>query len=132
MIGAKPRVRVARKIRLEVVTPEGSALDEDVDEFTSPSSKGQLGVLPGHLPLLASLRTGIVTYRKLNQTVSFAVGAGFVEVADDHAILLTDKIHHKEDIDIVGLRMQFSEIMATLEGWEGTPGTPEHFAAIDE
>ena len=132
MTGSKPRVRVPGKIRLEVVTPEGSALDDDVDEFTSPSAQGQFGVLPGHLPLLAALRTGIVTYRKGSQTVSFAVGSGFVEVADDHAILLTDKLMHKNAIDIVVVRMQFNEVKAKLEAWEGKPGTPEHYVTIGE
>ncbi|MCL2823906.1 MAG: ATP synthase F1 subunit epsilon [Polyangiaceae bacterium] len=132
MVARKLRVRAPGKIRLEVVTPEGSTLDEDVDEFTSPSARGQFGVLPGHLPLLAALRTGIVTYRKDEQTVSFAVGPGIVEVADDHAILLTDKLFYKESIDVVSVRMQLKELVEKLEGWTGDPGTPEHSLAIGE
>ena len=132
MANLVPRPRAAGKIRLEVVTPDGAALDDDVDEFTSPSAQGQFGVLPGHLPLLAALRTGIVTYRKGTQSVSFAVGSGLVEVADDRAILLTDKLHHKDDIDVVSVRMQLKEVEEKLEAWEGKPGTPEHYVAIGE
>ncbi|PIE05290.1 MAG: H(+)-transporting ATPase, partial [Sorangium cellulosum] len=92
--------RAAGKIRLEVVTPEGTALNELVDELTSPSVKGQFGVLPGHLPLLAALRTGIISYRSGGKNVTCAVGPGFVEVADDHAILLTDRFSDKDAIDV--------------------------------
>ena len=126
------RVRKAGKIRLEVVTPEGSSLDVDVDEFTSPSVQGQFGVLPGHLPLLASLRTGVVTYRNDAQSVSFAVGPGIVEVVDDHAILLTDKLHHKDDVDVVAVRMSLKDTKDRLEAWTDAPGTPEHYVAIGE
>ena len=45
-------------IRLEIVTPRGRALLASVDEVTAPSVEGEFGVLPGHLPLLAALRTG--------------------------------------------------------------------------
>ncbi len=52
------------KIQLEIVTPRGRALTASVDEVTAPSVNGEFGVLPGHLPLLAALRTGIVSYRQ--------------------------------------------------------------------
>ncbi|HEY5319225.1 MAG TPA: hypothetical protein VIJ20_14650 [Solirubrobacteraceae bacterium] len=51
----------AEKIALEIVTPNGRALSASVDEVTAPSVKGEFGVLPGPLQLLAALRTGLVT-----------------------------------------------------------------------
>ena len=56
------------KIQLEIVTPKGRALSETVDEVTAPSVAGEFGVMPGHLPLLAALRTGLVSYRIGNDT----------------------------------------------------------------
>ena len=120
------------KIRLEVVTPEGVALNELVDEFTSPSVRGEFGVLPGHLPLLAALRTGVISYRKGTEKVACAVGPGFVEVADDHAVLLTDRYSDKQSIDVVDTRMQLKEADDKLVKWDGEPGTPEHQALIAE
>ena len=58
------------KILLEIVTPRGTALSAQVDEVTAPSVKGEFGVLPGHLPLLAALRTGIVSLRTGSETVN--------------------------------------------------------------
>jgi F-type H+-transporting ATPase subunit epsilon len=123
---------VQGKIRLEVVTPEGVALNALVDEFTSPSVQGEFGVLPGHLPLLAALRTGVISYRKGTELVSCAVGPGFVEVADDHAVLLTDRYSNKESIDVVDARMQLKEADEKLAKWDGEPGTPEHHALVAE
>ena len=130
---ANPQLpRATGKIRLEVVTPEGPALTEVVDEFTSPSVKGQFGVLPGHLPLLAALRTGIISYRKGSTNTSCAVGPGFVEVADDHAILLTDRYSDKDSIDVVDTRMKLKEVDEKLDKWDGEPGTPEHQEMIEQ
>ena len=55
---------MADSIRLEIVTPRGRALTADVDEVTAPGVEGEFGILPGHLPILAALRTGIVNYRR--------------------------------------------------------------------
>lgn len=124
---AAPQLRAAAgKIRLEVVTPTGMALGEIVDEFAAPSVEGEFGVLPGHLPLMAALRTGLMTYRKGPDTTQCAVGPGFVEVADDHAVLLTDRFATKESIDVVRTRVRLKEIDEDLAKWSGEPGSPEH------
>src|SRR5277367_5067221 len=88
-------------ILLEIVTPTGVALHERVTEVTAPSVAGEFGVLPGHLPLLAALRTGLVTYKKDGQEGRVAVHHGFVEVAHDVALLLTERFARKEDVDVV-------------------------------
>jgi len=130
---AEPQLpRASGKIRIEVVTPEGPALTEVVDEFTSPSVQGQFGVLPGHLPLLAALRTGIISFRKNGKEEACAVGPGFVEVADDHAVLLTDHFSDKDGIDVVDTRMKLKEVDAKLDKWEGEPGTPEYQELVAE
>ncbi len=120
------------RLRLEVVTPTGVALKEIVDEFTAPSVQGDFGVLPGHLPLLAALRAGVVTYRIGQNTVECAVGAGFVEVAADEALFLTDRYATKESIDIVATRLRLKEIDQTLDAWSEDPGTPKHQEIIAE
>ncbi len=124
---ATPQLRSATgKIRLEVVTPTGMALGELVDEFAAPSVQGEFGVLPGHLPLMAALRTGLMSYRKGQDTTQCAVGPGFVEVADDHAVLLTDRFSTKESIDVVRTRMRLKEIDEELDKFAGEPGSPQH------
>ncbi|HEY3594492.1 MAG TPA: ATP synthase F1 subunit epsilon [Polyangiaceae bacterium] len=113
------------KITLEIVTPQGLAIREDVDEVTAPSVSGEFGVLPGHLPLLAALRAGIVTFHKGGGETKLAVDEGFVEVKDDRALLLTDKVARRDQLDPVRLRLELKEVEEALAKYGGPPGSPE-------
>src|SRR5262245_65753430 len=87
-------------IRLEVVTPERLVLTEDVDEISIPGSEGYLGILPGHLPLLTMIGTGVLSYRKGTKKVSYAVSGGFAEVLPDRVIIMADTLERPEEIDV--------------------------------
>jgi F-type H+-transporting ATPase subunit epsilon len=88
------------KIRLEVVTPERLLLSEEVDEVTIPGSEGYLGILPGHLPLLTMIGTGVLSYRKGNQKWSLAASGGFAEVLPDRVIIMADTVERPDEIDL--------------------------------
>ena len=113
------------KIALEIVTPQGVALRTRVDDVQAPSVDGELGVLPGHLPLLAALRAGIVTFHVGADETRVAVGQGFIEVADDRALLLTDVYSSKEDVDPVRVRLDLKAADEALDRYDGAPGAPE-------
>jgi F-type H+-transporting ATPase subunit epsilon len=108
-------------IRLEIVTPRGRALSADVDEVTAPSMQGEFGVLPGHLPLLAALRTGIVAYRKGTETTRCAVGTGFAEAGPDKLVILTNEYAERAQIDPVLVRKELAEVQQQLTQLEGVP-----------
>jgi len=110
---------MADTIHLEVVTPDGLKLAADVNEFTAPSVDGEFGVLPGHVPLLAALTTGIVTYQLNGEKHAVAVGAGFAEVSADKALLITDRFIKKEDIDPVVVRLDLKEADEALDKFDG-------------
>ena len=50
-------------LRLEIVTPDGTAYSEDVDMVTLPGVEGQLGILPGHIPLMTRMVAGPMIVR---------------------------------------------------------------------
>jgi|SRR5580692_9425789 F-type H+-transporting ATPase subunit epsilon len=108
-------------IRLEIVTPRGRALAVNVDEVTAPSVEGEFGVLPGHLPLLAALRTGIVTYRQGSETRRCAVGTGFAEAGPDKLVVLTTDFAEPEKVDPVIVRRELADVQAQLTKIEGIP-----------
>ncbi len=69
-------------LRLSVVTPEGPVpdlLEREVDEVTVPGAAGEMGLLPGHVPLISASRTGMLIYRRGGERGKVAVGPGFVE-----------------------------------------------------
>ena len=122
---------MAETIALEIVTPDGPKLKEAVSELTAPSVEGEFGVLPQHRPMLAALATGIVTYIQNGQSTSVAVGPGFVEVAADKALLLTDRFIKKDDIDAVRTRLELKEVDEQLDNFKGDPESAE-FADLVE
>jgi F-type H+-transporting ATPase subunit epsilon len=104
------------KIQLEIVTPKGRALTASVDEVTAPSVDGDFGVMPGHLPLLAALRTGIVTYREgPGDPKKCAVGAGFAEAGANKLVILTDDYIERDQIDPVIVRKELAEVQGAIE-----------------
>lgn len=87
-------------MHLAIVTAERSLLDEDGVEFVSvPGSKGRLGILPEHTPLLSTLEAGDLYFRRGGEEVHFAVSGGFVEVAEDRVIILADTAERAEEIE---------------------------------
>ena len=91
---------VPAKLTLEIVTPDRSLVREDVDEVELPGSEGYLGVLPGHTPLLATLKVGELWYRVGQQKRYLAVAGGFVEVLPDRVTVLAQVGERAEDIDV--------------------------------
>lgn len=87
-------------IRLQFVTPERALAHEDVDELQLPGDEGYFGVLPGHAPLLAALRTGEMWYRK-GASVHYAfIDGGFAEVLPDRVSIMAQVAERAEDIDL--------------------------------
>jgi F-type H+-transporting ATPase subunit epsilon len=102
------------KVELEIVTPKGRALSAAVDEVTAPSVSGEFGVLPGHVPVLAALRTGIVTYRVGSESKRCAIGAGFAEAGPNRMVILTDEYIERDAIDPVVVRKELGEIQSSI------------------
>ena len=87
-------------LRLEFVTPERAIVHEDVDEVEIPGEEGYFGVLPGHAPLLAALRTGELWYRKGAERNYAFVDGGFAEVLPDRVAILAQVAERAEEIDV--------------------------------
>ncbi len=88
------------RLTLTVVTPERAVLSGVAcDEVTLPAWRGEIGVLPGHTPLIALLGIGVVGYRDGARRAALAVRGGFVEVAGDAVRILADEAAAPEGID---------------------------------
>lgn len=115
-------------LRLDVVTPSGVAVRKDVDTVEAPSVDGEFGVLPGHLPLLAALKAGVVRYRSEGKTFVLAVGAGFAEAGADLMTILTDRCVEAKDIDLAKARTELDAATKKLEAFNG----PQEGAEFEE
>jgi F-type H+-transporting ATPase subunit epsilon len=89
-------------IELIIVTPERQLLREAVVEVTLPGAEGQLGVLPGHAPLITELGIGELSYqaKDSSESVPVAVISGFAEILGDRVTVLAETAERPEEIDI--------------------------------
>jgi F-type H+-transporting ATPase subunit epsilon len=87
------------KINLTVVTRERKIVDAVVDEVILPASDGAVGVLPGHTPLLATLRIGPLRYRSGSRIERLVISWGFAEVLPDRVIVLAERGFLPTEID---------------------------------
>ena len=71
---------MAETLKLEMVTPYGEILSQEVDEITAPGIVGEFGVLPGHIPMLTILKIGEFSYFKGGKRTFLAVNWGYFEV----------------------------------------------------
>jgi F-type H+-transporting ATPase subunit epsilon len=90
---------IPRHLTLEFVTPERAIVHEEVDEVELPGEEGFFGVLPGHAPLLAALKTGPMWYRQGGEKRHAFIGSGFAEVLPDRVSVLAQVAERAEDID---------------------------------
>jgi len=86
-------------LKLEIVTPEGRAYAGDVDMVVLPASEGEMGVYPGHVPLMTQLLPGELRISKEGKTEDLVVGAGFVEITGERVSVLTDMALGEDKID---------------------------------
>jgi F-type H+-transporting ATPase subunit epsilon len=71
---------MAKQLKLKIITPEKTVLEEMVDSVTIPTTEGEIGVFPMHIPLVSALASGDIVARTGDELVPFAVSGGFIEV----------------------------------------------------
>lgn len=91
---------MTEKVRFELATPTRLVVTAAVEEVVAPGVEGYFGVWPGHAPFLASLGTGLVSYRDGGREHLLAVNGGFAEVGPDRVIILADTAERPEEIDV--------------------------------
>jgi F-type H+-transporting ATPase subunit epsilon len=86
-------------LTLEIVTPEALVYSDTIDTVVIPTVDGEVGILPGHIPLLTQLGGGELRVTKGGQTHSLAVGGGFAQVSADTVSVLAEGAIAEEKID---------------------------------
>lgn len=111
---------MAEQIKLEVITPERRLISESVDEVRVPGLGGELGVLPGHTPLISQLGTGVLSFTQNNSTRRLHVSGGFVEVNTDRISVLADLAEEASEVDAENARREVEQTERALGGFDGS------------
>jgi len=90
---------MAKTLRLQIITPDATVYDEDVEIVMLPSVGGQIGILPHHVRLMTVMERGEMIVRKDGRAHFLAVGEGLVDVSGDRVSILTDMAIGVENID---------------------------------
>jgi F-type H+-transporting ATPase subunit epsilon len=112
---------VARgKFPVEVLTPEGEVFSEEVEMLSTRTALGSIGILADHEPVLAMLEpTELRLYRSESEIVSFAQAEGYLQFAENHALVLVEEAVAPEALDRQSIERQLAEARASAERAEG-------------
>jgi F-type H+-transporting ATPase subunit epsilon len=91
---------MAQQIHLEVVTPAGAVVSEDVDIVNAPGYGGDFGVLANHAPFLSTIKIGLLTYEIGNERKSLMISGGFSEVSNNQITFLVESAEEGSQIDV--------------------------------
>jgi F-type H+-transporting ATPase subunit epsilon len=116
-------------MKFSLTTPRGALVDADIQEITAPGEIGEMGILPGHVPLMSALKPGVLTYRTADHAGVVAVGQGFLQVAplpatgDGHALdrvlVLVDQATPAGDVDRPAAERDVAAADRELAAWKG-------------
>ncbi|HLS09927.1 F0F1 ATP synthase subunit epsilon [Lentibacillus sp.] len=89
-----------KTLTVSVVTPDGPVLEDSFDMVSCKAENGELGVLPGHIPMVAPLTISSVRLKQEKDTKHLAVSGGFLEVRPDKVTILAQSAEKPSDIDV--------------------------------
>lgn len=105
---------MSQKLTLEVVTPKRVMLSTEAEYVTIPGQLGELGILPGHIPLVTNLETGVLSYKKDSVQKKIAVHFGYAEVCQDKITILANSAEMAEEIKPEAVKAELQKAEAEL------------------
>jgi F-type H+-transporting ATPase subunit epsilon len=118
-------------LAVNLVTPRGVVAHTDSDSLQAPGELGEFELLPGHVPMLTSLRAGVLTIGS-KQKARYAVSTGYLRVDPEGAVeVLVEQAKPVDTIDVEAARTELKTAEAELVRWGDKPhdGDYDHLVA---
>lgn len=103
-------------LKVSIVTPDGPVYDSEVEMISTKAETGELGILPGHIPLVAPLQIGAVRLKNGSKTEYVAVSGGFLEVRPEEVTILAQAAETAENIDLARAQAAKNRAEQLLQG----------------
>ena len=104
------------KFTVEVLTPEGEVFNDEVEMLSTRTAVGSIGILANHAPLLAMLEpTELRLYRSDSEVVRYAQAEGYLQFAENHALVLVEEAIDPDDLDRSSIESKLSEAQDAVE-----------------
>ena len=117
-------------LTLEIVTPDARVYSDTIDSVVIPTVEGEVGILPGHIPLLTQVADGELRVTKNGAVVYLAVGGGFAEVEGDRVHVLAEHAITEEKIDEGAVEAALKRAEAQLR--DAASADPAEFEYLQE
>lgn len=108
-MGYAEKKDMADKITFDLVSPERLLLSAAADMISLPGTEGDMGVMAGHMPLVSTLRPGIVTVTGGEDGGNFFVGGGFVEISAEKCTVLAEDAVSLDELNTEKLNAMIAE-----------------------
>ena len=106
---------MAERVQFELVTPERLLLSEMVEMVVIPGTEGNFGVLPGHAPLISSIRPGTIdVYEGQTITRRIFVVSGIAEVTPERCTVLADEALSPDELDRGSIELELQTVQGNL------------------
>ena len=118
-------------LTLEIVTPEARVYSDTVESVVIPTTSGEVGVLPGHIPLLTQVDHGELRVTKDGKTLTLAVAGGFAQIQGDKVSVLAESAITEEKIDEHAVDAAMKRAEEALKGKDSLePAEVERLEAV--
>ena len=117
-------------LTLRVLAPDQSVFDGIADEVILPSTTGQVGILPGHVTMLAALETGVMQLKAAGEWKSIVLLGGFAEVEADEVTVLVNGAELGSSIDRGTAESDFEAAQQAAASFEGQAPSTEKLKAM--
>lgn len=117
-------------IRCEIVSQDRTVFTGDVDIVVLPGAAGEMGILPGHAPVLTTLKFGIIKVRKGGKEEIFTVAGGVAEVQPKIITVLADAAENVQEIDVA--RANAARVRAEEALAKGVPADNDAYLAMED
>jgi F-type H+-transporting ATPase subunit epsilon len=104
------------KFKVEILTPEGEVFNDEVEQISTRTTLGSIGILANHEPVLGMLEpTELRVYLSDTEILRFAQSEGYMQIGGNHVMLLVQECQKPEDLDVAHIRERLSEAERDLE-----------------
>ena len=119
-----------KQLKLKIITPEKTIIEEMVDQVTLPTTEGEITILPGHIALVSALKSGDIVAKKNGEDIPMAVVGGFIEIKNDEVAVLADFAEHVSELsdDVIQKAKARAEELQKMKA-NGEVVDFEHFEA---
>jgi F-type H+-transporting ATPase subunit epsilon len=117
-------------LNLEIVTPEARVYSDTIDSVDIPTVDGEIGVLPGHIPLITQVASGELRVRKGAQVSCLAVSGGFAQISGDRVSVLAESAIEEDKIDTQAAQAAMKRAEDDLQNQKLEPAEIERLEGV--